>query len=88
MKISKNLPQFKENSGAILVISGLKAKYIFMADGLAGEWNNFQEEAKEPKSKEGRFETRKGGKVIRSGGVYEDTKDSERVNFIKNLKRN
>lgn len=86
MKISKKLPQFNERSGLVLVLSGLKAKYIFLSEGLAGEWNFFERKAKEPKSKEGRFETRKSGKVIRGGGVYEDTKETERAEFIKELK--
>lgn len=85
MKISRELPQF-EGEKAMVLVTGLQdAKIYVAADGEIEEVESFKTEKIRYSDREGHFETRKGGKVLGSGSVYEN-KDEENVrNFTKEL---
>jgi hypothetical protein len=85
MKISKELPQF-EGEKALVLVTGMEDAKIFVAEnGKIEEVDSFKVEKPIYSDREGHFETRKGGKVIGSGSVYEQ-KDEETVkHFTKEL---
>jgi len=85
MKITKNLPTFLNQQALILVTGRQEAVGYEALDGQLTEV--FRSVVPKPKQqeKEGRFESRVGGKVIRSGGVYEADKREVEKKLIKEI---
>ena len=86
MMIQRQLPQFSDKY-AILVVCGRQSGKIYLAhNGQINQDSEIKIENPRYSDREGRFETRMGGKVIRSGSVYEDqTKGTRAHEFAKDL---
>ncbi len=84
MLIRDNLPQFDKEPVLILVLSLHELRLLKAYAGEIEEIHREEVELPEPADKEGHFESRTGGKTIRSGAVYEHN-DSETVRRFKSL---
>jgi hypothetical protein len=85
MKISKELPQF-DGEKALVLVTGMENAKIFVAEnGTIEEVESFRVEKPHYSDREGHFETRKGGKVIGSGSVYEEKDETTVMHFAQEL---
>jgi hypothetical protein len=85
MKITKNLPTFL-NQEALIMVTGRQEAVGYQAlDGQLTEIFRLIIPKLRLQEKEGRFESRVGGKVIRSGGVYEADKREVEKKLIKEI---
>jgi hypothetical protein len=84
MKISKDLPQFKEEK-ALLIVSGEKEGKLFIVNN--GEIKEVDSIKMVPQysEREGYFERKGKGKFFGSGSVYEEKKKETRRVFIKKI---
>jgi len=78
MQISSNLPQFEKKKVLLLVTSLHEVRLLEAQSGEIVETVREEVEKPEASKKEGHFESRVGGKTIRSGSVYEHD-DSETI---------
>ncbi len=87
MKISRELPQFREK-GAILVVTGKQeARFYRAAAGVIDTVAAFEIEKPKYSDREGFFETRGHGGVMRSGAVYEEKKEKMLQDFIREFRK-
>lgn len=85
MKLSKNLPQFKDTPALIISCGWQSADFYLVLDGEISKVKKVKTEDHKYSDKEGYFVERvKGvvGKIIRSGSVLERKKDHIRQEFL------
>jgi len=84
MQISSHLPQFEKTKALLVVTSLHEVRLLEVQSGEIVELVREEVEKPEPAKKEGHFESRIGGKTIRSGSVYEhdDGETIRRLSFL------
>jgi hypothetical protein len=86
MKVSKELPQFKEKK-ALFIVSGEKeARFFIVYNGEIKEVDSIKIIPQYP-DKEGHFERRGRGQFFGSGHVYEAKKEELRKEFSKKIEK-
>ncbi|TSC71503.1 MAG: Uncharacterized protein G01um101470_572 [Parcubacteria group bacterium Gr01-1014_70] len=87
MKISKNLPQFKDENVLLVVTGRQEADFFRAGEGVIENITGFKIEKPLYDDRKGRVVRRGHGQVLASGAVYEDQKEKILQDFRREFRK-
>ena len=87
MKISQDLPQFKEENALLIVTGKHEADFFHASHGEIERIAGFKVEKPHYSDREGHFKTRGRGVTVASGAVYEAQKEKILQDFRREFRK-
>jgi hypothetical protein len=88
MKITKELPQFKEEKSLLIVASRFETDFYLAYQGKINKIKDFKFTRPTYSDREGFFASKGSGKIYGSGSVYEPKKERIRQEFKREFEKN